>query len=244
MAGRPGPPLLVIGELTRQVGDWPNTEAAVDLKEALASGRLIFTAAPDDGSPSSQEIRLGGLARRVQLQSARAAVDAMIAGGTGSCPECPPLRLTAPAPTTLQVSTLVGSSVLPAWDFPVAGTDVHLIRVAVDPGEYLTVEGLEYGPVGGDTTAELLSPRRLRVTFTGSQPATVGPCGRDYAGGAEEDGRVFVVRIAALPNPAPAPADLACGLVAAMRTVEIELTEPLGDRVIITEGVGFAVPRV
>lgn len=234
------PPLLIAGELTQQLGDWPPSDRGDEFKQSLLGGELALTGA-EPAPPPPQQIELGGVARSVRVQTASEALKAMAAAGAGSCVDCTPLEVTDPVLIRTEVSTILGPASVPAWSFRVPSTDVRITRVAVDPAEYLRVDGLQNGPLGSNTTAELLSDRRIRVSFFGS-PAPVGPCGQDYSGGAQEDGRVVMIRIVSLPNPAPVPTDLACPAIGAMRTVDIDLAAPLADRILITAG-GAAVPR-
>ena len=240
----PAPPLLILRELTQQQGDWPNTDAGGDVKMSLLNGLVELDPAASAPAPPAEAIAIGGVERVARVQTAQETAQAMTTDGGESCPECAPIRLVDPQLTAVEVPTILGPATVPAWSFQVDGTDVRLIRVAVDPAEFLTVDGLEYGPIGGDTTAEVLSDRRIRVTFFGSPSAAdLGPCGQDYSGGSAANGRVVTIHIVALPNPAPTEPDLACPAIGAMRTVEIDLAEPLADRVLITEGAGFGVSR-
>src|SRR5258706_426587 len=62
-----------------------------------------------------------------------AALAALVAGATGQCPECTPLRVTEAKLATSLVETSIGPAEVPVWVFSLAGSRVHVTQVAVDP---------------------------------------------------------------------------------------------------------------
>lgn len=244
LSSRPAPALLIDDRLTSQIGDWPPTDAGSDREQAETGGTLEWVpdaAVPD---PGSRTIELGGARRSVQVQSAAAAVADMAAERTTRCSECPPIRLVDPLLVMLDKPTILGTTAVPVWSFRVVGSDVRFTRIAVNPAEYLTVPGLRVDLISGDKTAEVLSDRRVRVTFPGlAGPASIGACGGDYLATPIEQGPLIAIQIAAVPNTKKLDGLVACSGQTGPRTVDVDLSAPLGGRVLVDASTGSAIPR-
>jgi hypothetical protein len=227
LEGQPGPPLLITSSPFQQLGDWPDG----DHKQGALAGHYTLQDAPTPAAPA-HSITLGSGTREVDVVSAAATVELM-RRDQGECfDDCVPLTLTDPTLVDLEVATLLGPAVVPAWEFRVAGTEVRLRQVAVDPAEFLVIEDIEfYLPT--DWSAEVMSDGEVRITFTAGLPAD-HPCGNDYTGQAAEFDRVVVVTVDALPNTRYPEVPEECPAAAAVHTVDVPLDHPLADRVLVT----------
>ena len=232
-AGGPSPVVLV-GELTGQVGDWElavgdNDKRALMAGLVEADGRLP-TATPPDGEVRWQD----GTTASVALISAAQAVAAIRAGTSEPCgDDCTPLRITDARLTTGPIETSRGSATGPVWDLSVEGTAVIVTRVAIadaiaivlppwnpnDPPVGLAIDSAS-GTVGG---------RQLTVAFVGAPLPADQPCGEDYTTEAVESDLAVVVIVMRHPHVTIG----ACTAVGAPRTATVELAAPLGDRTVL-----------
>jgi len=242
-AGGPSPVVLV-GELTGQVGDW---EAAVgdNNKRALYAGLLEAAASlPAEASPGGEVRWPDGTTATVPVLSAQQAVAAIRAGAAAPCGDCAPLRITAARLTTGPIETSRGPATGPVWEFTVQGTAVKVARVAVahpitvvpphwdqvDPPVGLAIDSAS-GTVGG---------RELTVAFVGAPLPGDQPCGEDYTAEAVESALAVVVIVTRHPHAALG----ACSAVGARRTASVELAAPLGERAVLEVQQGLPVPVV
>ncbi|MEU7927998.1 hypothetical protein [Micromonospora sp. NPDC049107] len=79
---------------------------------------------------------------------------------------------------------------------------------------------------------------RLTVTFTGTREPATRPCGADYHAEAVESANAVVVIVIAQPHAA----NEVCTLVGYRRTANLNLAQPLGQRVVLEARQGQRVP--
>lgn len=83
--------------------------------------------------------------------------------------------------------------------------------------------------------------RNLTTTFAGA-PDEPGPCGADYEGRAFETPAVVVLEVHELTR-GNVNGDVACPAIAQIRTVDVPLLLPLGERVVLSYADGAPIPR-
>lgn len=238
-----GAAITFTGELTSQIGEW---EAAVgdNNKVALMAGKVESMIDLPDDPPNRGEVKwLDGTTQGVDVLSAAAALEDLVAGGA-DCGDCEPtaLRVTEATLATSLVETSRGPANAPTWVFTIAGSDVRITRVAVD--DRVTVDpppwDAENPPVGIriERAAGSAGSRELEVVFVGAAGGRDKPCGADYATEAVESDLAVVIIVIEDRNPTPA----ACPLVGALRTATVELAEVLGSRAVLEVTQGLPVP--
>lgn len=236
--------VVFVGELTRQVGDWEEAIGS-DGKIALLAGRLEPAVALPTAIPAAAELRWpDGASRTVELLSAAAALAEIRSSGDASCGGCRPLRVTGAELTTATMDTSRGPASTPVWSYALEGTAVRIVRVAV--ASKVSVVPPSWDPMAAPQgiaidSAKLLDERRLLVSFVGAPGPGTEPCGADYSAEAVESARAVVVIVVEHRNPTPG----ACTAVGAVRTAEVVLASPLGDRAVleVQQGLPVAVTR-
>jgi len=235
-------PVVLVGELTGQVGDWEPAVGANN-KRALMAGLVEADASLPAATPPDGEVRWqDGTTASVGLISARQAVAAIKAGTSEPCGDCMPLRITDARLTTGPVETSRGSATAPVWDLTTEGTAVTVTRVAIadaiaivlppwnpnDPPVGLAIESAS-GTVGG---------RQLTVAFVGAPSPGDQPCGEDYTAEAVESDLAVVVIVTRHSHVTIG----ACTAVGAPRTVTLKLAAPLRGRTVLEVQHGRPVP--
>lgn len=242
-AGGPSPVILV-GELTGQVGDW---ELAVgdDNKRALMAGLVEANTSLAAEVPPDGEVRWpDGTTATVPVLSAQQAVAAIPAGATAPCGDCTPLRITATRLTSGPIETSRGPATGPVWEFTVQGTAVKVTRVAI--AHPITVVPPPWDPnnppvgLAIDSASGKVGGRELTVAFVGAPLPGDQPCGEDYTAEAVESDLAVVVIVTRHPHAALG----ACSAVGAPRTASVELAAPLGERAVLEVQQGLPVPVV
>jgi len=236
-------PVVLVGELTGQVGIWE--EAVGDNnKRALMAGLVeadanLPVAIPPDGEVRWQD----GTTAPVALISARQAVAAINAGSPEPCgDDCTPLRVTGARLTTGPIETSRGSATGPVWDLMVDGTAVTVTRVAI--ADAIAVELPAWNPddppvgVAIDSASVTGDGRQLTVAFVGAPLAGDQPCGEDYTAEAVESDVAVVVIVTRHPHATIG----ACTAVGASRTATVTLAAPLGERTVLEVQQGGPVP--
>jgi hypothetical protein len=235
--------VVLVGELTGQVGDW---ESAVgdNNKQALMAGLVEADASLPADVPPDGEVRWhDGTTASVPLISAQQAVAAIRNSAAGPCGECAPLRITASRLTTGPIETSRGPATAPIWEFTLEGSAVQVTHVAIadpittvsppwdpnDPPVGLAIESAS-GTAGG---------RELTVDFVGAPPGDQ-PCGEDYTAEAVESSLAVVVIVTRHPRVVIG----ACTAVGAPRTATVHLAAPLGERAVLEVQQGLPVPVV
>ena len=239
-AGGPSPVVLV-GELTGQVGDW---EAAVgdNNKSALMAGAVEADASLPAATPPDGEVRWqDGTTASVALMSAEQAVAAIKAGAPEPCGDCTPLRITDARLTTGPIETSRGSATGPVWEFTVEGTAVAVTRVAIADAIAVVVPPWDPNapPVGLaiNSASGTVGGSQLTVAFIGAPPGDQ-PCGEDYTAEAVESDLAVVVIVTRHPHLTIG----GCTAVGAPRTATVKLAAPLGDRTVLEVQQGRPVP--
>jgi hypothetical protein len=223
-----------VGELTAQVGDW-ETSVGDNNKPALMAGMVeAAIALPAETPPDGQVRWQDGSTETVPLVSAQDALAAVKAGGGGSCAECVPLKITAARLTSGTVQTSRGPAQAPVWEFTLQGTAVRMTRVAVT--DATTVVPPTWNPsdppvgISIEWATGTADGKKLTVGFTGAPgPASQG-CGADYTAEAVESQTAVVVIVTKHPHSAFGET---CSAVGAVRTAEVELAAPLGNRAVL-----------
>lgn len=243
-AGGPSPVVLV-GELTGQVGDW---ELAVgdNNKRALMAGLVEATASlPAEAPPDGEARWPDGTTATVPVLSAQQAVAAIRAGAAAACGDCTSLRITAARLTTRPIETSRGPATAPVWEFTVQGTAVKVTRVAV--AHSITVVPPPWDPNGLpvslaiDSASGKVGGRELTVAFVGAPLPGDQVCGEDHTAEAVESDLAVVVIVMRHPNT---PLFGACSAVGAPRTATVQLAALLGERVVLEVVQGLPVPVV
>ena len=223
-----------VGESTGQVGDWEEAVGSNN-KMTLMAGLVEAPVNLPAETPPDGELRWqNGSTKTVRLLSAQGALAALKADAAGSpCPECVPLQITGARLTTGLVDTSRGPAVAPVWEFTLKGTAVRVTRVAIadrisvvpppwdssDPPVGISIESAT-GTVAG---------RQLTVAFTGAPGTGDQGCGADYTAEAVESPTAVVVIVTEHANGLPVP----CTDVGALRTAEVALSAPLGERAVL-----------
>ena len=198
-------PVVLVGELTGQVGVW---EPAVgdSNKRALMAGLIEAEATLSAATPPDGEVRWqDGTTAPVALISAQQAVAAIKAATSEPCgDDCTPLRIAAARLTTGPIETSRGPATAPIWDLTVDGTEVTVMRPAIanaiatalppwnpnDPLVGLTIDSASV--TGGG--------RQLTVAFVGAPLPGDQPCGEDYTAEAVESDVAVVVIVTRRPH--------------------------------------------
>jgi hypothetical protein len=243
-AAAAGGGVVFVGELTQQVGDW---EEAIgnDAKVALMAGRVEAAVPLPSARPADGEVRWpDGTTRTVALLSAASSLAELRASAGTSCAECRALRITGAELTTATAATARGPATTPVWSFALEGTAVRILRVAV--ASRVSVVPPSWDPMAAPQgiaidSARLVDERHLTVSFVGAPGSGSTPCGADYVGEAVESARALVVIVVEHRNPIPG----ACSAIGAIRSADITLASPLGDRAVldVQQGLPVAVAR-
>ena len=238
-----GATITFVGGLTSQIGDW-EADVGDNHSSALDAGIVeSMTDLPAD-TPSRRDVKwLDGTKVEVKVLSAAATLEELVAGASGACSECTPLRVTEATLATGLVETSRGPAEAPMWVYGIAGSTVRITRVAVD--DSIIVDPPPWNaddpPVGLSiewATGEADS-RDLEAGFVGAPNDASQPCGADYTAEAVESEIALVVII----HEERSPVSGACRLVGAFRTALARLDARLGGRAVleVTQGLPVAV---
>lgn len=241
VAAAGGPPrVIVVGELTGQVGDW---EPAVgDNKMALMAGLVVADDTLAAEMPPDAEVAWAdGTTAMVSVISAREAVAAIQREASGPCAGCPSLHVTDARLTAGPVETTRGPAEIPVWELTVKGTAVKVTRAAV--AELVTVVPPPWNPDAPpiglriDSASGSITGRELTVEFIGAPLPGDQACGEDYSAEAVESELAVVVIVTRHPHMTIG----GCSLVGAVRTATAELSAPLGERAVLEVMEGLPV---
>ena len=235
------PSFAVVGERTRQLGDW---ELTFDNgKPALMAGAFVTPLnLPADTPPDGTVRWPDGSTEPVRLASALSAFNEMRSVDYSRC-QCEPLRVTAARLTTRATETTRGLVDIPVWEFTVEGTAVRVTHPALagasavsvpsapDPGSW--VISIDQATIGADD-------RHLVVRFGGGPGPGEGGCLYEYATEAVESRSAVVVLLHEHPcwwgNLPPPRAAVAYG-----RTADVRLASPLNGRAVLEPRFGQPV---
>jgi hypothetical protein len=223
-----------VGELTGQVGDWEEAVGSNNKMTLMAGLVEASVSLPTETPPDGEARWQNGTTTAVRLLSAQKAMSDLKADATGSpCPECVPLQITGARLTTGPIDTSRGPAVAPIWEFTLKGTAVRVTRVAIADGVAVVPPPWDpnNAPVGIsiDSATGTVGGRQLTVGFTGAPDPGSQPCGADYTAEAVESQTAVVVIVTEHANGLPVP----CTAVGALRTAEVALAAPLGDRAVL-----------
>jgi hypothetical protein len=241
-AGAGGSGFVLVGGSTLMVGgDWgPNIDGG---NAKMAWGAGLFVVAnplPSEAPPDGRIQWQGGTSNAIPVISAEQAFSDMKAAGVSPCPDCIPLQITGARLTTATFQSSRGPAQAPAWEFSLKDTDVKLDQVAVGlftappvptPNDQATGQQVAQpwvGPAVQSATVDA-SGRTLTVTVIGAPGTGDKPCGADYTAEAVESDTGVVVIVYEHRNTLPAM----CSAVGALRTTQVTLAKPLGNRTLI-----------
>jgi hypothetical protein len=238
-----GSGFVLVGESTLMVGDdWgPNIDAN-NAKMAWYAGLFVAATALPSEAPADGTIRWqDGTTHAVPVISAEQALSDLKAAGVSPCPDCTPLQITEATLTTATFRTSRGPAQVPAWEFSLKDTDVKLDQIAVggqftappvptsnDQANGQQVAQPWVGPAVQSATVDATG-MTLTVSFVGAPDTGDKPCGADYAAEALESDTGVVVIVYEHRNTQPA----ACSAVGALRTAQVTLAKPLGNRTLL-----------
>ena len=236
-------PILPVGELTGQVGDW---EPAVgdNNKPALMAGLVTAGSLPADRPPDGEVAWQDGTTATVPLLTAGEAVTAIRNGAAAPCGDCVAMAITAAQLATGPISTSRGPAVAPLWEFSIEGTAVKVTRLAV--ADVVTVVPPPWDannpPIGLtiDSATGTVGGLDLTVAFVGAPNPGNQACGADYSAEAAESDLAVVVIVIEHANTGFG----GCAAVGARRTATVKLAAPLGDRVVLDVQEGLPVATV
>jgi hypothetical protein len=247
----PGRPLRQDGSWTKQVGDWEQSTAGDRPAQALATGLVEHAAGLPRAPAGDRPIEWDdGTTRQAPLISAAQAAQALLVEARtqeagGECSGCKPLLVTGGTPTTMTIGTTHGRATVPAWRLQLDGTKVTLVRPAVDPQPVIALTPFmdtAVQPPNVDAGRLAADGVTLTVMFVGAPKPKADPCGADYSGRAVESEHAVVVVVTEHPHEAGGTG--ACDAMGARRTVDVILSRPLGDRVLLRTPYGEPAPLV
>ena len=232
VAASGGAVFVPVGKLTGQIGDWEAANG--DNKVALMSGAVqAATALSTDPPPDGQVRWPNGTSATLPLMSAAQALEAIGTGGAQPCSECRPIRVTGARLTSGAFETSRGQATVPLWAFTIEGSAVQITRVAIasQVAPVIPPWDPEHAPVGISVDKAALSSDGLTLTvsFVGAPNPANQPCGEDYTGLAVESDLAVVAIVLVQRNLTLG----GCAAVGALRTAELRLAKPLGERTVL-----------
>jgi len=241
-----GASIVFVGDLTSRIGTW-EPDVAPNNESALTAGMVQAVTDLTTDRPSRRAVKwLDDASVDVNVLSAAATLEALVADGDHACPACEPLRITDATLATSLVETTRGPAEAPTWVYTVAGTSVRITRVAVD--ESITVRPPPWNADDPPTGVSIEwaqgaeDARRLEVGFIGARDD--GPCAATYAAEAVESELAIVVIITSRrqDGASSSPEPRLCAADGSMRTIEVRLADPLGTRAVLEIQQGLPVP--
>lgn len=241
-----GASIVFVGDLTSQIGTW-EAEVAENNEAALIGGMVQAVTDLSTDRPSRRDVKwLDETKVDVNVLSAAATLEALLADGDDGCTDCEPLRVTDATLATSLVETTRGPAEAPTWVYTIAGSSVRIARVAVD--ESITVRPPPWNADDPPTGVSIEwaqgaeDARRLEVGFIGARDDS--PCAATYAAEAVESELAIVVIITSRPQDgaSASPEPGRCAADGSMRTTEVRLADPLGTRAVLEIQQGLPVP--
>jgi hypothetical protein len=236
-----------VGQLTGQIGDW-ELSVGDNNKRALYAGLLESTGSLPEGAPPDGTVNWADSASRSfhLISSVKALADVKADPSNSACTDCIPLEITGAQLVTSTVQTSRGPAQAPVWAFAIAGTAVHVTRLAVADPVVVVAPAWDpnSAPVGLsiDTATASVTGRDLTVSFTGAPGPGSQPCGADYSAEAVESSTAVVVIVTEHPHWSLIPE--ACTAVGAKRTAVATMAAPLGDRTVLEVTQGLPVAAI
>ena len=235
---------VIVGDATGQIGDW-EVPVGSNNKSALMSGKVVALVALSDETPAAAEVRWkDGSVQTLPTISAAQALKDLQTAGVQPCPECDALKVTGAKLTTAQIVTSRGPATVPAWEFSLQGTAVHVTRVAISASASVSVSPPPWNPndspvgLSIDSASGTVGGRQLTVSFVGAPKPGSQPCGADYTAEAVESQTAVVVIVIEHRHATSG----VCRAVGATRTATAQLAAPLGDRAVLEVKEGLPVP--
>jgi hypothetical protein len=226
--------------------DSSDVDRAVMLKAAIGNGWYRLTGTLPTDTPATSQVKFAdGTAMSVPVVSATDAFAALhnpAAPPVSSCgePNCA-LTVTGARLSTTTIRTSRGQATVPAWMFTVSEVTVPAVRVAVAPNAITALPDPDriWSQAPGFTRLEAVvqqgnpSPpaqaRRLTLHFTG------GVCAETHTGYVYETPELVVLGVIIRNEPG---GDGGCPSAGKYATVGVELSEPLGNRVLLDVATG------
>jgi hypothetical protein len=235
---------VMVGDATGQIGDW-EVPVGSNNKLALMSGKVVAVVGLSDETPPAAKVHWkDGSVQTLPTISAAQALKDLQAAVVQACLACDALQVTAATLTTAQIQTSRGPASVPAWEFSLRGTAVHVTRVAIAARANVRVTPPAWDPNDPPVGLSIWSAsgtvggRQLTVNFVGAPKPGSQPCGADYTAEAVESQTAVVVIIIEHNNATPG----ICELGGATRTAVAQLAAPLGDRAVLEVRDGLPVP--
>jgi hypothetical protein len=227
----------IVGDPTGQIGDW-GILVGGNNKLALLAGKIESANPLSDETPPPGEVRWedGAITTLPMISAAQALRDLQAGGVKDSCPTCEALQVTAAKLSTVGIETSRGRATVPAWEFSLDGTAVHITRVAVAGASSIQVMSPGWDPndppIGLSISWAFGHPdgRQVMVGFVGDS------CGTEYTAEAVESTTAVVVIIVEHATGE------GCRGVGVDRTTTVQLATPLGDRAVLEVQEGLPVP--
>ena len=236
------PTVIVVGDLTGQVGDW-EMPFGDNAKRALMAGLVLSNTELNAANPSTATVTWSnGQATTVPVLDAQDAIAAIGRGGGAgaSCGDCSPLMAVSAELATDPITTTLGPARGPVWEFGIRGTAVKVTRVAI--ANAVVAQPMEDDPGGAlaiDSASSTVGGTTVTVRFVGAPDPASQPCGEDYTADAVESDLAVTVLVWRHPNVSLLP--MGCTAVGAYRTVTATLARPLGDRPVLDPASGQPV---
>src|SRR5262245_6159508 len=241
-----GASITFVGDLTGQIGEGEPSVGANN-KPALLAGLVESPRELSSDRPPRDKVKwLDGSTVDVDVLSAAATLDALIAAGAGECAGCEPLEVTDAQLATGIVQTSRGAANAPIWAFSIAGSAVKVTRLAgdssvtVDPPPWNSADPLDVLRIESATGTP--DSNKLTVLFIGARSGADKPCGVDYTTEAVESDLAVVVIVYRHPYSGTVGKNQACALGGFLRTAKVNLADALGKRTVLEAQQGLPVP--
>jgi hypothetical protein len=236
MAQRPAEAVIFVRDLT-QGGGWSGPNAD-DAKIAFLAGAIQASGElPGDAPPPGEVTWSDGTSQQVELISAAAAFEAMVAElGTagGTCDDCRALHVTAAELTLRAATTTHGNASVPVWQFTFAPGEEP-----IDPISFVAVRD-RVGPhdwPGQGGHAPFMEAAYGTSADTGLTIAFIGgACDTSHSITAVESAQAIVPIITTAAQPG------ACTAQGVLYGLTVELASPLGNRVVLDPDSGYPIP--
>ncbi|MFF4423533.1 hypothetical protein ACFY04_22600 [Streptomyces sp. NPDC001549] len=209
-------------------------------KGAYAEGNFVLRAGlPDTPPPDTPIRRPDGSTLTLPLQSAAQAYGEIARGPGRDREHALPVTGVRFGESTVRTSR--SPARVPAWLFTVEGYDTPLIRIAVSPGEVVPPPVLPLEDADG-RTARLFGLQGAPEATTVGVTAGHGSCDGGVAVDVLEGVGTVVLSGRILPGAALEPGT-ACDAMLRTLKVEVVLSRPVGDRIVVDATTGRALEQ-
>jgi hypothetical protein len=209
--------------------------------QAFVAGRFALSGTLAAAVPPSGQITFEGAGgtTSVPLATAQAAFAAMQRSDAKAGCDCITLNVTGATLGTVRMPSSRGAATVPAWIFAVEGLRAPVARVAVASSASWTdvlrlpAELLPESPLWADRVESYTGEaQELTLHFTG------GACDLSHMGEVYETADAVVVGVAITAKGGT------CIAIGIPGTVDIQLKQPVGSRVVLAVSAGQLVPKL